>query len=352
MNVLLIDHYLRRQLRRERLFRDRLHPLDKFDDFELKKLFRFDRNNLIALICSLEKYLQPRAYRNNPMTAAQKVCSCLNYLAGGTYQRTLAALCGVDQSTISRNNWIVLKTILRVHNNSIIAFPADLTETKTSFEAYCRLPNIIGAIDCTHIEIMKPRRRDFPDQYVNRKGWHSINVQAVCDSETYFVDVCAEWPGCVHDSRIFTNSTLFHLMETEDMGILLGDQGYPSLPFLLTPYNNPQSEAHIRYNTAVSRGRVVIERAFGLVKQRFRCLTRAMSLPLRRVCTAIVACFILHNYALRCHDDVPNAEEAEEPHHREQPIQQNVQVVANAARLRQQGYALRNHFTRLFDENA
>ena len=82
MNVFLIYHYLRRQLRRERLFRGRLNPLDKFDDFELKKLFRFDRNNLTVLICSLEEYLQPRAYRNNPMMAAQKVCSCLNYLAG------------------------------------------------------------------------------------------------------------------------------------------------------------------------------------------------------------------------------------------------------------------------------
>ena len=39
-------HDDRRPLRRERLFRDRMNPLEKYDDVEIKALFRFKRHNI------------------------------------------------------------------------------------------------------------------------------------------------------------------------------------------------------------------------------------------------------------------------------------------------------------------
>jgi hypothetical protein len=36
-------------------------------------------------------------------------------------------------------------------------------------------PDVIGAIDCTHIKIADPTVNE--EEYVNRKGFHSINVQ-------------------------------------------------------------------------------------------------------------------------------------------------------------------------------
>lgn len=54
---------------------------------------------------------------------------------------------------------------------------------------YCRFlnegylfPNVIGTIDCTHVAIISPKV-DHPVNpavaYLNRKGFHSINVQGV-----------------------------------------------------------------------------------------------------------------------------------------------------------------------------
>lgn len=43
-------------------------------------------------------------------------------------------------------------------------------------------PDVIGAIDCTHIAIVPPKIDDpiHPAvAYINRKGYHSLNVQAV-----------------------------------------------------------------------------------------------------------------------------------------------------------------------------
>lgn len=42
-------------------------------------------------------------------------------------------------------------------------------------------PHTIGAIDCSHVAIIAPSENDGtpPINYLNRKGYHSINFQAV-----------------------------------------------------------------------------------------------------------------------------------------------------------------------------
>ena len=54
-------------------------------------------------------------------------------------------------------------------------------EIKTGFYEKGGFPGVIGCIDGTHVRIQAPSH-DEPS-YVNRKGFHSINVQAICDNE-------------------------------------------------------------------------------------------------------------------------------------------------------------------------
>jgi len=73
-------------------------------------------------------------------------------------------------------------------------------------------------------------------------------LQAVVGPRTEFLDIVPEWPGSEHDSRIFQNSRIYmRYRERELDGMLVGDSGYPSLPFLLTPINNPVSEEEERF---------------------------------------------------------------------------------------------------------
>lgn len=49
------------------------------------------------------------------------------------------------------------------------------------YEAY-QFPGVMGCIDCTHVAIYPPQTNDpqYPEHiYINRKGYHSINVQLV-----------------------------------------------------------------------------------------------------------------------------------------------------------------------------
>ncbi|KAG5896232.1 hypothetical protein JTB14_009731 [Gonioctena quinquepunctata] len=50
------------------------------------------------------------------------------------------------------------------------------------FEIASRFPKVIGAIDGTHIHIDSPKEN--AADYINRKGFHSIQLQLVCDHKT------------------------------------------------------------------------------------------------------------------------------------------------------------------------
>lgn len=62
-----------------------------------------------------------------------------------------------------------------------------------------------------------------------------------------FLDLVPEWPGSQHDSRILQNSRVFMRYQQRELtGMMVGDSGYPSLTFLLTPFRNPQNEEEQR----------------------------------------------------------------------------------------------------------
>lgn len=57
-----------------------------------------------------------------------------------------------------------------------------LLEISSSFEVEGRFPGVIGIIDGTHIRIKAPESE--PEAYVNRKKFHSLNVQVQSKKKT------------------------------------------------------------------------------------------------------------------------------------------------------------------------
>jgi hypothetical protein len=81
--------------------------------------------------------------------------------------------------------------------------------------------------DCTHVAIQSPGGES-AELFRNRKGYFSLNVQAVVSANLLFENVVSKWHGSAHDATIFSNSRLFARLETGEIadGYLLGDAGY------------------------------------------------------------------------------------------------------------------------------
>jgi len=177
---------------------------------------------------------------------------------------------------------------------------------KVNFYLLNRFPKVLGAIDCTHIKLQSPSRMD-GELYRNRKGFFSLNVQALVNSNLEFMDIVARWPGSSHDSNIFDNSRLKARMEILEFPdcVILGDSGYALSNYLLTPLANPITRGERLYNESHIRTRNVIERTFGIWKRRFPVLFFGIRLKMETTMAVIQSCAILHNIARMENDSQP-----------------------------------------------
>ncbi|XP_030004247.1 putative nuclease HARBI1 [Sphaeramia orbicularis] len=260
-------------VRRERVFRDREDFLAQDDEWLISH-FRFPRAILLELCAELQPFLERDTARNHVLPEHIQVLTTLSFLATGSFQRELAARSGLCQSTLSQAMPAVWDGIIQI-SPKYIKFPhtaGDQANTEAEFAVRACFPNVIRAIDCTHIAIKAPSQDEIV--YGNRKQFHSINVQNICDACMQLSNIVARWPGSTNDSLILTNSFVGNSLQAGMVpdGWLLGDCGYPLKTWLMTPLTNPQTDQERRYNDVHSRTQSVVERTIGMQKGRWRCL--------------------------------------------------------------------------------
>lgn len=311
MNAALIHFILRR--RRQHVHRnipDRCDPL-YFSDQDLLKRYRFPRSFIIELSSSLENGLRRKTRRSNALSPILQVCVTLNYFATGALFGNLQLAFHLSKPTISRIIHRVSSLLADRLRDEVAPPSASNMERNTqAFFEIANFPNVLGCIDGTHVRIKSPKENEFI--YVNRKGYHSINVQCVCDPYLCFIDVVVRYPGSSADSFIFNQCGLKTRLESNEFEgkILLGDSAYALKSYMLTPFLHPQTQSERNYNYGHKKTRVTIERSFGVLKSRFLCLSHKLSGPIlfspKRSCRPIVisACIFLHNKARRLNLDV------------------------------------------------
>ncbi|XP_030286099.1 putative nuclease HARBI1 [Sparus aurata] len=287
---------LRRAFRRERVFQDRSDPL-AFGDDHLIERYRFSGDGLRYLCRLLSPKIQHQTARSHALTVPQMVCVTLRFLASGSFLYSAGDAENLNKGNICRTIrrvCLALKSLI----NIFITFPGHRRplHIKEEFYKIAAFPNIIGAVDCAHIRIKRPSGEHEGD-YINRKSFHSINVQMIWDADCLVSNLEAKWPGSVHDSRVFRASPIYQrLSQGEFSGVLLGDKGYACESFLLTPLADPQTPPQQAYNHAHTKTRARIEMTFGILKSRFQCLHHLRVSP-DRACDVIAACAVLHNIA-------------------------------------------------------
>lgn len=125
------------------------------------------------------------------------------------------------------------------------------------------------------------------------------------------MDLYVVMPGLTNDSRMLRKSTLFykgqygtlwdHCLSFQGFSpSLLGDRGYPLLPWLMVLHHQhgALSVADRMFNRRLSWRRSVVENTFGIMKLTFRELEGKMDLDVKIVPDVVMWCAILHNVLL------------------------------------------------------
>ena len=139
----------------------------------------------------------------------QRVAVTIWKLATNVEYRTLSELFGIGKSTVREIVNDTCKQIVMHLLPKYVKIPQGdvLKEIVEGLETCWGFPQAVGAIDWTHIPIIRPQH--CPADYYNRKGYYSIIMQGLVDFRGIFMDIYAGWPGKVHDARVFTNSELY-----------------------------------------------------------------------------------------------------------------------------------------------
>lgn len=179
-----------------------------------------------------------------------------------------------------------------------------------TFQKAKGFPGVIGAVDGSLIQIRASK--EDAASYICKKNYPPIHLQAVCNAESVFTHCYAGHAGSMHDARVFRNSFLAEFIQRPDEYFpfdshLLGDAAYPIHAHVIVPFrdNGHLSARQKNFNYCLSSTRMAIERAFGLLKMRFRILLDCLPLTdITKIPQFILACCVLHNICILQNDNI------------------------------------------------
>ena len=279
--------------------------LDRPDlDSWWREHFRVNRGTFTKIVEIARPHMQTEDSRLRRATSVEKkVAAALWRLANGHSYRTIGITLGMGTSSAMKytHDFCVLcdarKKFIRLPSSS------ELPHIIQKFGLRSKISNVIAAVDDSHIPVLAPIRNK--EDYFDRKHRYSILMQGLVGPDLQFFDVFVGVPGSVHDSRLLRLSKfggdMFdeHILQEptlisegmEVKPIILGDSAYPLTRWLIPPYKKLQnmSRESRRFNDEHVRSREPVERAFGVLKGRWRIINTEVDEEINRVKVTVMA---------------------------------------------------------------
>ncbi|KYN02346.1 Putative nuclease HARBI1 [Cyphomyrmex costatus] len=149
-----------------------------YTDIEFKMHFRMKRSTFQFLLELLKPQLckQSKEFGRHPISPEKQLLIAIWTMVTSNSYRCVSDRFDVGKATAWRSVQRVVNA-LYANVTKFIRWPTREKAEKTieTIQRNQTFPGVIGAIDGTHIKITAPK--DHHDSYINRKGFHSIQLQ-------------------------------------------------------------------------------------------------------------------------------------------------------------------------------
>ena len=149
------------------------------------------------------------AYFQKTISIHKPVACALWRLSTRYSYRVVSKVFGVERSIVSQ----IVKEFCKTLRKKSSRFQKQewrlaLQIQKIEIRVDYKIPQTVGAIDGTHVEINSPNG-DSKTDYFNRKQRYSISTRAVVGGNLKFLDIATGYPGTIHDARILRDAALY-----------------------------------------------------------------------------------------------------------------------------------------------
>lgn len=190
----------------------------------------------------------------------------------------------------------------------------DWLHISSQFLEKWNIPNCLGAIDGKHIRIKKPSNSG--SSYFNYKEFFSINLMTCCDANGLFTTIDVGDYGRNNDAGVFKNSGLGQTLSNDTLNLpkpsplpgeekfgrsfnyyFVADEAFPLCTYIMRPYGQRALNNDRRiFNYRLSRGRKIVECAFGMLVSKFRVFEVPISCSVDKVVNIVKAACVLQNF--------------------------------------------------------
>ena len=187
--------------------------------------------------------------------------------------------------------------------------PDEWKELEREFRIRWNVPHALGALDGNHVALKRPKNTAI--LYHNYKGFFSTVMLALVDGQYKFRWVDAGSAGSCSDAQILNAGQLKSKIEDGRIGFpdpapitqggrdvpyfILADDAFALKSWLVKPYGRKMLTREERIvNYRISRGKRIVENAFGILVSRFRVMLITIELPTETVRKVVFTCVVLH----------------------------------------------------------
>lgn len=296
------------------------HQVETLSEKDFQRLYKVGRERFCWLEDLIRDDVEPDAIgkymaivsSGSYINSRTMLAVTLRFLAGSNVH-DICMIHGVSDSAFYPAVWKVIDALdrhLEVDNidpNDIVAL--DKLSEAMHHRSKGTIQGCIGALDGMAVKIGRPKATcsTTPSYYFNRKGFYSVNLQAIADANRKFLWYSMATCGGTHDSLAWKVTKLAMDLAATPLPygmFIAGDDAYACSNQLITPYSTQSCTSEFperdHFNFYQSRCRINVECAFGMLVIRFGILRRPQIHDLKYVPTVTAVCMKLHNL---CIDD-------------------------------------------------